>query len=407
MTSQLNRIPSGTIEPHGGQLINRILRSGMRQAAKERAAKLFKLNLDNMNLSDLELIANGAMSPLTGFMGQADYERVIREMRLANGVVWTLPITLAVDDETAVSLSPGQEVALCENGRVLAFMKLTEKYHYNKELEADLVYKTTDQNHPGVARLNAQGNVLLAGDIWLVDLPHAATTEFPQLRHTPAQTRRMFARRGWQRIVGFQSQTPIHRVHEYIQKTALELVDGLFIHPLVGETKKDDIPAEVRIASYQAILRDYYPPESVLLGVFPAAMRYAGPREAIFHAIIHQNYGCTHFIVGRNHAGVGDYYGIYDAQRIFNNFTRNEISIEIMPFDYTFYCKKCGTIVSAKTCPHRAEDWVYLDGNQIKEMLERGEMLPPEFTRPEVSKLLLERLQAHKQENNPPIEEVS
>jgi sulfate adenylyltransferase len=396
MISNANNVPTDTIAPHGGQLVNRMLRGEMRQAVRERAEKLFKLNLSPMNLSDLELIASGAMSPLSGFMSQVDYERVVDDMRLSNGLVWTIPVTLAVDTATAATVQLDQEIALCENGRVLAVMEVEEKYTYDKVHEAELVYKTSEDKHPGVARLYRQGDILLAGNIWVVDLPEAASIEFPQLRHTPAQTRRMFARRGWRRVVGFQTRNPIHRAHEYIQKTALEIVDGLLIHPLVGETKNDDIPADVRIASYEAILRDYYPAESVLLGVFPAAMRYAGPREAVFHALIRKNYGCTHFIVGRDHAGVGGYYGTYDAQRIFDNFTKEDIGIEIMPFDYTFYCKKCGMVVSSKTCPHGKEEWIYLSGTQVRQMLERGEMLPPEFTRPEVSRVLIEGLKARK-----------
>lgn len=389
-----------TALPHGGQLVNRMLRGQMRQAVCDRAENLFKINLGNMNLSDLELIASGAVSPLTGFMGPADYERVVTDMRLANGLLWPIPVTLAVDDDTAAAIEPDQEIALCENGRVLAIMEVSAKYGYDKQREAQLVYQTTDTAHPGVARLYRQGDTLLAGEIWVVDLPAAAQTEFPELRHTPAQSRRMFARRGWRRIVGFQTRNPIHRAHEYIQKAALEIVDGLFLHPLVGETKGDDIPADVRIASYQAILRDYYPAESVLLGVFPAAMRYAGPREAIFHALIRKNYGCTHFIVGRDHAGVGNYYGTYDAQRIFDQFKKEEIGIEILPFDYTFFCHKCGMIVSAKTCPHDRENWVFLSGTQVREMLERGEMLPPEFTRPEVSKVLIDGMRARREANS-------
>jgi ATP sulfurylase len=368
----------------------------MRQAVRERAENLQKINLNAMNLSDLELIAVGAMSPLTGFMGQVDYERVVTEMRLSNNLLWSIPVTLAVDTETADAITSGQEVALCEDGAVLAVMEVTEKYAYDKAREAELVYQTTEDAHPGVARLYAQGDVLLGGEIWVVDLPTAAKTEFPELRHTPAQSRRMFARRGWRRIVGFQTRNPIHRAHEYIQKAALEIVDGLLLHPLVGETKADDIPADVRIASYQTILRDYYPAESVLLGVFPATMRYAGPREAIFHALLRKNYGCTHFIVGRDHAGVGNYYGTYDAQQIFNNFKKDEVGIEILPFDYTFFCKKCGMVVSAKTCPHDKENWVFLSGTQVRAMLEKGEMLPPEFTRPEVSKVLIDGMKAKK-----------
>ncbi len=385
-----NNVPLDTILPHGGQLVNRMLRGEMRQAVRERAQRLPKVNLNNMNLSDLELIATGAMSPLTGFMGQADYERVVSEMRLSNNLLWSIPVTLPVDDEVVATIQIGQEIALCEDGRVLAVMEVAEKFGYDKEREAEMVYGTTDEAHPGVARLYRLGDVLLGGEIWVVELPAAADEEFPELRHTPAQSRRMFARRGWRRIVGFQTRNPIHRAHEYIQKAALEIVDGLFLHPLVGETKADDIPADVRIASYEAILRDYYPAESVLLGVFPAAMRYAGPREAIFHALLRKNYGCTHFIVGRDHAGVGDYYGTYDAQRIFDNFSREEVGVEILPFDYTFYCRKCGMVVSSKTCPHGKEDWIYLSGTQVRQMLENGEMLPPEFTRPEVSKVLLE-----------------
>ncbi len=381
------------ILPHGGVLVDRVLRGEVRAAVRERAERMVRVPLDRMGLSDLELLAVGAFSPLTGFMLKADYDRCVEEMRLTNGLVWTIPITLAVEKDLADRIKEGQEVALCEGERVLAVMEVAEKYPYDrkvKEREAKEVYRTTDEAHPGVARLYQRGEVLLGGDIWLVDWPTAVKTEFPELRHTPAQTRRMFARRGWRSVVGFQTRNPIHRAHEYIQKTALEIVDGLFLHPLVGETKKDDIPAEVRIASYQAILRDYYPAERVILGVFPAAMRYAGPREAVFHAICRKNYGCTHFIVGRDHAGVGNYYGTYDAQNIFDEFPPEDIGIIPLKFEHAFYCRKCGSVVSAKTCPHGPEDRVYLSGTQVRRLLERGEMLPEEFTRPEVARILLE-----------------
>ena len=389
------------IRPHGGTLVDRVLRGEVREAVRERAERLAKVPLGRMGLSDLELIATGAFSPLTGFMRQADYDRCVAEMRLANGLVWSIPVTLAVGQDVADRIKEGQEVALCEPStglrpgkeRVLAVMEVAEKYPYDKEREAREIYRTTEEAHPGVARLYRQGDVLLGGDVWLVDWPAAVKTEFPELRHTPAETRRMFARRGWRSVVGFQTRNPIHRAHEYIQKTALEIVDGLFLHPLVGETKKDDIPADVRIESYQAILRDYYPAERVLLGVFPAAMRYAGPREAIFHAIARKNYGCTHFIVGRDHAGVGKYYGTYDAQNIFDQFPPEDIGIVPFRFEHAFYCRKCGGIVSAKTCPHGKDDWIFLSGTQVREMLERGEMLPEEFTRPEVARVLLEGVQ--------------
>jgi sulfate adenylyltransferase len=395
------------IRPHGGVLVDRVLRGEVREAVHERAERMIKIPLDQMGLSDLELISTGALSPLTGFMRKADYDRCVGEMRLTGGVLWSVPVTLAVDEDLAGRIQQGQEVALCEPStelrpgldRVLAVMEVTEKYPYDrdvKEREAREVYRTTEEAHPGVARIYRRGQVLLGGDIWLVDWPSAVKTEFPELRHTPAETRRIFARRGWRSVVGFQTRNPIHRAHEYIQKTALEIVDGLFLHPLVGETKKDDIPADVRIASYQAILRDYYPADRVLLGVFPAAMRYAGPREAIFHAIARKNYGCTHFIVGRDHAGVGKYYGTYDAQEIFDEFPPEDIGIVPFRFEHAFYCNKCGAVVSAKTCPHGREDWVFLSGTQVREMLERGEMLPKEFTRPEVARVLLEGVQRHK-----------
>ena len=381
------------IRPHGGVLVDRVLRGEVRQAVHERAGQMVKVPLDSMGLSDLELIATGALSPLTGFMGKDDYDRCVAEMRLTSGLVWSVPVTLAVEKDLADRIQLGQEVALCEGEAVLAVLEVTEKYPYDrqvKEREAHEVYRTTEEAHPGVARLYGRGEVLLGGDVWLVDWPGAVQSEFPELRHTPTQTRRMFARRGWRSVVGFQTRNPIHRAHEYIQKTALEIVDGLFLHPLVGETKDDDIPADVRIASYQAILRDYYPAERVILGVFPAAMRYAGPREAIFHAIARKNYGCTHFIVGRDHAGVGKYYGTYDAQNIFDEFAPDDIGIVPLKFEHAFYCKKCGGVVSAKTCPHGKEDWVFLSGTQVRQMLERGEMLPAEFTRPEVARVLLD-----------------
>ena len=385
----------GSIAPHGGQLVSRVLRGSLREAALEQAQAFPNVQLTRMAVSDLEMIAVGVFSPLTGFMTKDQYDSVIDSMRLPNGLPWSIPVTLPVNDDTAASLKEGQEIALVDGEHLMGIMTIAEKYPADVEREAREVYRTTEEAHPGVARLYRQGNWLLGGEIFLLNGPK--NIEFPELRHEPAQTRRMFASRGWRRVVAFQTRNPIHRAHEYIQKTALEIVDGLFLHPLVGETKSDDIPADVRIQSYQAILRDYYPADRVLLGVFPAAMRYAGPREAIFHAIARKNYGCTHFIVGRDHAGVGNYYGTYDAHHIFDEFAPGEIGITPLFFDYTFFCKKCGAVVSAKTCPHSKEDWVYLSGTQVREMLERGEMLPEEFTRPEVSKVLRDGIQAKKQ----------
>jgi sulfate adenylyltransferase len=391
---------SYNIPPHSGSLVNRIPRGEARQAAIERAARLPRVFLSPMNVSDCELIAIGAFSPLTGFLTHADYESVVETMHLSNGLVLSIPITLPVSEEFAAGINEGDEIALYEpdgnGGHLLGLMEVQEKYTYDKEHEAHEVYRTTEEAHPGVARIYAQGPVLLGGSITLLNRP--LDQSFPEFRHDPAQSRRMFAQRGWRRIVAFQTRNPIHRAHEYIQKTALEVVDGLFLHPLVGDTKPGDIPAVVRMQSYQAILRDYYPPERVILGVFPAAMRYAGPREAIFHALCRKNYGCTHFIVGRDHAGVGKYYGTYDAQLIFDEFTPEEIGIIPLFFEHAFYCRKCGMVVTAKTCPHDASEHVFLSGSQVRAMLERGESPPPEFTRPEVAQILIEGYKSSSEE---------
>jgi len=377
------------IQPHGGTLINRLLSGAALASAREFAETVVTIPLHDTNLADLEMIATGALSPLTGFMGAADYHSVVQNMRLANGLPWTIPVTLAVSEDQAARIQIGDDVMLSEGDKPLAIMHVAEKYRYDREAEATHVYRTTETAHPGVARLYRQGEILLAGDIDVIDLPARAHSEFADLRYTPTAARRIFAERGWRRIVGFQTRNPIHRAHEYIQKTALEIVDGLLLHPLVGETKADDIPADIRIESYKAIVEAYYPAARVVLGVFPAAMRYAGPREAIFHALARKNYGCTHFIVGRDHAGVGKYYGSYDAHYIFDEFTPDEIGIIPLFFEHTFYCKQCGGVVSLKTCPHDSSQHLTLSGTQVREILARGELLPPEFTRPEVSRVLM------------------
>ncbi len=384
----MNNSAFTTIAPHGGTLIDRALTGDAAAAARERAGRLPKIPLSAVNLSDLELLAIGAYSPLTGFLCREDYRAVVNDLRLKSGLVWSVPVTLPVTDDIADGIREGDAVALCEGMRPLAIMTVAEKFGYDRELEARQVYRTADAAHPGVARLYRQGDTLLGGEVQLFDRPSVMDNEFPALRLTPAQTRQRFAERGWRRVVGFQTRNPIHRAHEYIQKVAMEIVDGLLLHPLVGETKADDIPADVRMESYQALLRDYYPADRVVLSVFPAAMRYAGPREAIFHALCRKNYGCTHFIVGRDHAGVGNYYGTYDAQRIFDDFAPAEIGITPLFFEHTFYCRKCGGVVSAKTCPHGKEDWLILSGTQVRQMLERGESLPEEFTRPAVGNAL-------------------
>ncbi|NDJ53999.1 MAG: sulfate adenylyltransferase [Chloroflexi bacterium] len=390
------------IAPHGGTLINRMMSGELAEAMRDAAQSMLQIPLTPMNLADLEMIAVGGLSPLTGFMGQDDYQSVLHDMHLHNGLPWTVPVTLAVDSELAGRISEGQNVTLVERRsgdmHPLAVMEVREKFDYDKALEAEKVYRTTEDAHPGVARLYKQGDVLLAGEIWVFELPLAAQTEFPEHRYTPAALRALIAEKGWRRTVGFQTRNPIHRAHEYIQKAALEIVDGLLIHPLVGETKKDDIPADVRMKTYQIVIDNYFPTDRVVLGVFPAAMRYAGPREAIFHAIARKNYGCTHFIVGRDHAGVGKYYGTYDAQLIFDEFDKDLIDITPLRFEHAFYCISCGTVVTAKTCPHGKDDWIFLSGTQVRAKLRAGEMLPTEFTRPEVSEVLVTAMREQQEE---------
>src|SRR5581483_9109835 len=368
-----------TIPPHGGILINRFVPEAQRAAVAEKAAALPKIALDARQISDLELIAIGAASPLTGFMSQADYESVVHKMQLANGLPWTIPVTLAVTPEQAAALAPGSQAALTdETGRLLAVLTVRDTYSYDQKVEAEKVYRTTEEAHPGVAALYAQPESLVGGDVDVLELP--PHEDFPEYYLTPAETRAHFAAKGWRSVVGFQTRNPVHRAHEYLQKVALEMVDGLLLHPLVGQTKGDDIPADVRMRCYRVLLDNYYPLDRTLLSVNPASMRYAGPREAVFHALIRKNYGCTHFIVGRDHAGVGNYYGTYDAQQIFNEFDPTALGITPLKFEHTFWCNKCEGMASSKTCPHGPEDRVSLSGTKVRAMLAAGEMPPMEFT---------------------------
>ena len=379
------------IAAHGGLLINREASGAEREHLLELVESLPRVILDERQASDVEMIAVGGFSPLTGFMGKDDYDGVVDSMRLGSGVPWSLPVTLTVSDSVANDLTVGSRLALADaDGAILAVMDLSEKFKYDKEKEALQVYGTEDLAHPGVAYLAEAGTVALGGEIILLN--RSQNQLFPEHRMDPAATRKAFRDRGWKRIVGFQTRNPVHRAHEYIQKCALEAVDGLLLHPLVGATKSDDIPADVRMKCYRALIENYYPKDRVLLSVFPAAMRYAGPREAVFHAIVRKNYGCTHFIVGRDHAGVGSYYGTFDAHYIFDEFEPGELGIQPMFFDHTFYCSACGSMASYKTCPHDSGQHVVLSGTKVRDMLRDGKMPPREVSRREVAEILVQSM---------------
>jgi sulfate adenylyltransferase len=371
------------IAPHGGELIDRTVSGDEAAGLAEEAAGLPRVRMSDKQTADLDMIASGALSPLTGFMTKANYTRSVEDMHLENGLPWAMPVTLSVE-----SAPQADRIALeSAEGELLAVLDVEEVYEVDRENEAAKTYRTTEDAHPGVAQIYAEGPTLVGGPVTVFKRPEPA---FPSRHLDPRETRAAFEDRGWSRVVGFQTRNPVHRAHEYIQKCALETVDGLLLHPLVGKTKGDDIPADVRMRCYEVLLDRYYPADRTLLGVFPAAMRYAGPREAVWHALCRKNYGCSHFIVGRDHAGVGSYYGTYDAHHIFDEFEPHELDIEPMFFDHTFFCRTCGNMASNKTCPHPADHHVFLSGTKVREMLGNGEVPPVEFTRPEVAEVLIE-----------------
>jgi len=380
-----------SISPHGGKLLPLLAIGDDLIKGFNKANNIPHITMNSREVSDLIMLGMGAFSPLKGFMVKEDYEGVLKEMHCKDGTFWPVPITLAVTNEHANSLKEGQEVALVDEttGAIMGIMALEEKFAYSKELEAKSIFQTTDTKHPGVKKLYEQGDILVGGSVTVLS-EGEYPSRFPIYFARPEEVRKIFEERGWRKIAAFQVRNPIHRSHEYCTKIALEISDGLFIHPLVGALKEDDIPAEVRIRCYEVLLENYYPKDSVLLRVYPMEMRYAGPKEALLHAIIRQNFGCSHLIVGRDHAGVGNYYGPFDAQKIFDTLKPDDLEIKPLNIDWTFYCYKCEGMASLKTCPHRTEDRCLISGTELRRMLSMGEMPPHEFSRPEVLEILIE-----------------
>jgi len=379
------------VPPHGGKLKPLLLQGDALEEEKEKARSFPSVQLTSRETSDLIMMAIGAFSPLEGFMGRDDYMGVIENMHMSDGTLWPIPITLSVSKDQADSLATNSEVALMddESGELMGSMKVEEKFTYDKVLEVKNVFRTDDEAHPGVAKVYAQKEILLAGPVKAFsEGPYPE--QFGDYYGRPDDARHIFTELGWHTVAGFQTRNPIHRSHEYCTKIALEVSDGILIHPLVGKLKADDIPADIRMKCYEVLMDNYYPKDRVVLKVYPMEMRYGGPREAILHAIFRQNYGCSHLIVGRDHAGVGNFYGPFDAQDIFDEIEEGELHLEPLKIDWTFWCYKCDGMASMKTCPHNKEDRVLISGTQLRKMLAEGQMPPKEFTRPEVAQILME-----------------
>jgi len=377
------------IKPHGGKLVDYFAKGEELKELQKEVKALKTLKVSKKTQCDLEMIGIGAFSPLNGFVSKKDYESIVENMRLANGLTWPIPIALQVKKEEYETIKDQKKIGLIDDsGEIAAILLISEIYQPDQNKEAQNIYKTTDIAHPGVKYLMEAGSYYVAGEVKL--LKHLYD-EFSEFNLGCEGTRKVFAERKWKKIVAFQTRNPVHRAHEYLLKVALETVDGLLLHPTMGETKGDDIPASVRMKCYEKTI-EFFPPNRALLCVMPASMRYAGPKEAILHAIIRQNYGCTHFIVGRDHAGVGNYYGTYEAQEIFSQLKEDDLKIQTMFFEHSFFCKACNDMASFKTCPHDKSNHVVLSGTKVREMLNNGEIPPVEFTRPEIAKILIDSM---------------
>ena len=378
------------IPAHGGKLVNCLVDDHEKPSLLEKAKGLERIVLNEREETDLMMLADGALSPLNGFMTKKQYHCVVKEMHLPDGLPFSLPITLQVSRDKFSEIKKEKELTLVNSEReVLGLFQLQDTYEIDKENESKKVFLTSDIKHPSVAYINERPEMALGGEVRVIHYGYRFI-DFPDLYLTPSETRKKFQERNWTQIVAFQTRNPIHRAHEYLQKCALEMVDGLFLHPLMGKTKSDDIPGKVRMLCYQELMKNYFPKDRILLGIYPAYMRYGGPREAIFHALVRKNYGCTHIIIGRDHAGVGTYYGTFDAQKIFDQFDPEKLGITPIKFEHSFYCKKCSSMTSPKTCPHEKDQHVFLSGTKVRELLQEGKELPEEFTRKEIAKILLE-----------------
>ncbi len=383
---------SQLVPPHHSEQLNPLLLpDAERTEERKRADKLRKIPLDSRAVSDVLMLAMGAYTPLDGFVGHDDWRGSCQDMKLTSGVFWPIPITLSATRELAGSIHPGEEVALIdtETGATLALMEVKEKYSIDKQFEAEHVSRTTDPKHPGVAKVLQQGDVNLGGPVRVLS-EGEYSAKYPDLYIRPAQARAMFLERGWSQVTAFQTRNPMHRSHEHLVKIAVEVSDGVFIHQVLGKLKEGDIPAEVRTRAIQAMIDNYFRPGTVIQAGYPIEMRYAGPREALLHALIRQNFGCSHLIVGRDHAGVGNYYGPFDSHHIFDRLWPGALLTKPLKIDVTFYCRKCYGMATAKTCPHDPQYHISISGTQQRQMLSTGAEIPPEFSRPEVVAILRE-----------------